>query len=157
MKKLLVLGVGNILLMDEGVGVHAIEELRKEEWPENVHMVDGGTFTQDLFHVLEGYDGLLVLDIVHADKEPGTVMTFEEEDLIQNDDQRLSLHDIDLIDSLHMAEMVGKRPKMRVIGMEPKSYTDWSLEMTPEIKKSFPHFLEVARKEVNRFLEEFNS
>ncbi|SDL63122.1 hydrogenase maturation protease [Maridesulfovibrio ferrireducens] len=157
MKKLLVLGVGNILLMDEGVGVHAIEALRKEEWPENVHMVDGGTFTQDLFHVLEGYDGLLVLDIVHAGEAPGTVYMFEEDDLIQNDDQRLSLHDIDLIDSLHMAEMVGKRPRMRVIGMEPKSYTDWGLEMTPEVQKTFPHFLEVSRKEVNRFIEEFNS
>ncbi|MBI9110149.1 NiFeSe hydrogenase maturation protease [Maridesulfovibrio ferrireducens] len=157
MKKLLVLGVGNILLMDEGVGVHAIEALRKEEWPENVHMVDGGTFTQDLFHVLEGYDGLLVLDIVHAGEAPGTVYMFEEDDLIQNDDQRLSLHDIDLIDSLHMAEMVGKRPRMRVIGMEPKSYTEWGLEMTPEVQKTFPHFLDVSRKEVNRFIEEFNS
>ncbi len=155
MKKLLVLGVGNILLMDEGVGVHAIHALQKEEWPENVHMVDGGTFTQDLFHVLEGYDGLLVLDIVHADKDPGTVYIFDEDDLVKNDSQRLSLHDIDLLDSLEMAGTVGKRPRMRVIGMEPKSYTEWSLELTPEVQKTFPHFLNVARKEVNRFLEEF--
>ena len=82
MKKLLVLGIGNILLGDEGVGVHAVEELKKEEWPEYVHLVDGGTFTHDIFHILEGYDGLLVLDIVHGGKDGGTVYYLEEKDII---------------------------------------------------------------------------
>ncbi|CCO24382.1 NiFeSe hydrogenase maturation protease [Maridesulfovibrio hydrothermalis] len=155
MKKLLVLGIGNILLGDEGVGVHAVEELKKEEWPENVHLVDGGTFTHDIFHILEGYDGLLVLDIVHGNKEPGTMYYLEEKDIIQNDKQRLSLHDIDLIDSLNMAGAVGKRPDLRILGMEPENYTEWSMEMTDTIKAVFPEFLEGARIEIKKYIEEF--
>lgn len=155
MKKLLVLGIGNILLGDEGVGVHAVEELKKEEWPEYVHLVDGGTFTHDIFHILEGYDGLLVLDIVHGNKNAGTIYYLEEKDLIQDEKQRLSLHDIDLIDSLNMAGAVGKRPVMRVIGMEPENYTEWNMEMTDTIKAVFPKFLETARGEIKKFIAEF--
>ncbi len=154
MKKLLVLGVGNILLMDDGVGVWAVQELMKEEWPENVHFVDGGTATQDMFHILEGYDSLLVLDVVHSKKEPGTISLFEESQLVQNEKQRLSLHDIDLLDSLEMADMLGKRPQMRVLGMEPKSYTDWAMEMTEPCKAVFPQFVEEARKQIRKFLDE---
>ncbi|TIH12375.1 hydrogenase maturation protease [Marinifilum sp. JC120] len=155
MKKLLVLGIGNLLLGDEGVGVHAVEELKKEEWPENVHLVEGGTFTHDIFHILEHYDGALVLDIVHGTKEPGTIYYLEEKDLVQNEKQRLSLHDIDLLDSLNMAGAIGKRPVMRILGMEPENYTDWSLEMTDTCKATFPQFLEKARIEINKFVEEF--
>lgn len=154
MKKILVLGVGNILLMDEGVGVHAVERLQKENWPENVDIVDGGTFTQDIFHILEGYDYLLVLDIVHAGGKPGDIYIFVEEDLVQNEDQRLSLHDIDLIDSLKMAEMVGKRPVMRVVGVEPGNYTEWSMELTSAVADKFELFLETARQEIRKYLEE---
>lgn len=156
MKKLLVLGIGNILLGDEGVGVHAVEELKKDEWPEYVHLVDGGTFTHDIFHILEGYDGLLVLDIVHGSKDAGTVYYLEEKDIIQNEKQRLSLHDIDLVDSLNMAGAVGKRPEMRILGMEPENYTDWSMEMTDTCKEVFPAFVERARQEINRFIKEFD-
>lgn len=154
MKKILVMGVGNVLLQDEGVGVHAIGDLQKEEWPANVDLVDGGTFTQDIFHILEGYDYLLVLDIVHAGGKPGDIYVFTEEDLVQNEEQRLSLHDIDLIDSLNMAEMVGSRPVMRVVGMEPKSYTEWSMELTPEVGAKFDLFLDTARKEIRKYLEQ---
>lgn len=157
MKKLLVLGIGNILLGDEGVGVHAVEELKKEEWPEYVHLVDGGTFTHDIFHILEGYDGLLVLDIVHGGKDPGTMYRLEEKDIIQNESQRLSLHDIDLVDSLNMAGAVGKRPEMRVLGMEPKNYTEWDLDMTDTIKAVFPDYLDTARAEIKKFIEEFDN
>ncbi len=155
MKKLLVLGIGNILLGDEGVGVHAVEELKKEEWPEFVHLVDGGTFTHDIFHILEGYDGLLVLDIVHGTKKPGTMYYLEEKDIVQNDSQRLSLHDIDLMDSLNMAGAVGKRPEMRILGMEPENYTDWNMEMTDTVKAVFPDYLDTARKEIKKFIAEF--
>ena len=153
MDKLLVLGVGNILLMDDGVGVWAVTELMKEDWPENVHFEDGGTATQDMFHILEGYDALLVLDVVHSKKEPGTISLFEEADLVQDEKQRLSLHDIDLLDSLQMADMLGKRPKMLVLGMEPLCYNDWLMEMTEPVKAAFPRYMDEARALIRRFLD----
>ncbi|MFR3458835.1 MAG: hypothetical protein ACLTTU_11315 [Bilophila wadsworthia] len=69
MNKLLVLGIGNMLLMDDGVGVFASQELMKEDWPEQVTIREGGTFTQDIFYL----QGLLpsVGFTVHCGGKPG--------------------------------------------------------------------------------------
>jgi hydrogenase maturation protease len=154
MKKLLVLGVGNTLLMDEGIGVHAIYEFWKERenWDETrVDFVDGGTFTQDIFYLFEAYESILVLDVVRAGKTPGTIFSLEEENLRKEEKQMLSLHDIDLLDSLGMAQMRGHRPYLRVIGIEPKRI-DWGTELTPELAEAFPDFLEVTRKHIRQIL-----
>jgi hydrogenase maturation protease len=73
MKKLLVLGVGNLLLTDDGVGVHAVQDLSAEQaWsPEEVDFLDGATFTQDIFYVFQEYERVLVLDSVKGGREPG--------------------------------------------------------------------------------------
>lgn len=151
-KYLLVLGVGNVLLTDEGIGVHAVNELSKEEWPEGVDFLDGGTCTQDMYYLFHGYEHLLVLDVVHGGKEPGALFLLDEQDLIQNEKQRLSLHDIDLLDSLKMADLTGKRPVLRIVGIQPKDMTTWSMEMTEELKAAFPKFKELARREISRIL-----
>ena len=159
MKKLLVLGVGNTLLMDEGIGVHAIYEFwkEKEDWDETlVDFIDGGTFTQDLFYLFEEYENILVLDIVRAGQEPGTIFSLEEDQLRKEEKQMLSLHDVDLLDSLGMAQMRGHRPYLRVIGIEPKQI-DWGTELTPTLAKAFPSFLEVTRKHIKEILATSNS
>ncbi|MFW6236459.1 MAG: NiFeSe hydrogenase maturation protease [Desulfovibrionales bacterium] len=152
MQKLLVLGVGNILLMDEGIGVKAVTELLGETWPENVTFIDGGTFTQDIFYLFQEYDHLIILDVVRTGKEPGTIFRLSEDDLVQNEDQSLSLHDIDLLDSLRMAELLGNRPTLTIIGIEPEKI-DWSMELTPTLEKAYPKFLEAARREIRNQLE----
>jgi len=147
MKKLLVLGVGNILLMDEGIGVHAVREIWEENWPENVIFLDGGTFTQDLFYEFEKYDHILVLDVVRAGREPGTIYRMEEKDLVENEKQALSLHDVDLLDSLRMASLLGNRPDLTVIGIEPEKI-DWGTEMTATLQNRFDAFVQKAQTEI---------
>jgi len=151
MKKLLVLGVGNILLMDEGIGVHAVHELMKETWPDDVDFIDGGTFTQDIFYLFREYETILVLDIVKAGKAPGTIYRLSESDLRKDESQTLSLHDIDLLDSLSMTELMGHKPELHVLGIEPKDL-DWDMELTPTLKKLFPKYLEITRQEIQRLL-----
>lgn len=152
MKKLLVLGVGNTLLMDEGIGVHAVHALRKEKdnWKQ-VDFIDGGTFTQDIFYLFENYENILVLDIVRAGHPPGTIFCLEESDLRKDEKQMLSLHDIDLLDSLGMAQMRGHRPYLRVIGIEPEKI-DWGTELTPILAKALPAFMDTARKHITDML-----
>lgn len=65
-------------------------------------MLDGGTFTHDVFYLFKGYDKLLVLDIVHAGGKPGSLYRLTEEQLVHKESRRLSIHDIDLLDSLRM-------------------------------------------------------
>ena len=151
MKKLLVLGVGNILLTDEGIGVHAVHELMKEAWPEDVEFIDGGTFTQDIFYLFQAYETILVLDIVKGGKAPGTIYRLGESDLRKDESQTLSLHDIDLLDSLSMTELMGHRPELHVLGIEPEILA-WNMEMSPRFQQLFPDFLEIARQEIKRLL-----
>ncbi len=156
MKKLLVLGIGNMLLTDDGVGVFAAQDLMKETWPDNVNIMEAGTFTQDIFYLFEGYDALLVLDIIHTGAEPGTIYRLSEEDLVQKESQRLSIHDIDLIDSLRMAEMLGgKKPTMHVLGMEPFDYTTWNIGLSAPLSERYPAFLQLAREEIQAILASF--
>lgn len=155
MKKLLVLGVGNTLLMDEGIGVHAIYEFWKEKqlWDEAVvDFIDGGTFTQDLFYLFEEYENILVLDVVRAGREAGTIYSLEEDQLRKDQKQMLSLHDIDLLDSLGMAQMRGHRPYLRVIGIEPEKI-DWGTDLTPTLAKAFPAFMEVAKRHIHELMQ----
>ena len=153
MKKLLVLGIGNTLMMDDGIGVHAVHELLKEKnlW-EQVDFIDGGTFTQDIFYLFEEYDNILVLDIVRAGKPPGTIFCLEEDDLRKDEKQMLSLHDIDLLDSLTMAQMRGHRPYLRVIGIQPDTI-NWGTSLTTPLAQALPAFLETARKHIADILE----
>ncbi len=154
MKKLLVLGVGNILMQDEGIGVHAINAFWEEldDWKEaDVDFIDGGTFTQDIFYLFEEYENILVLDIVRAGQEPGTIFTLEEDQLRKDEKQMLSLHDIDLLDSLGMAEMRGHRPYLRVVGIEPDTI-DWGTELTPPLAEAFTGYLKVIRKHIKQIL-----
>jgi len=154
MKKLLVLGVGNTLMMDEGIGVHAVHEFWKEKdnWDDTlVDFVDGGTFTQDIFYLFEEYEQVLVLDVVRAGHEPGTIYSLDEDDLVKNEKQVLSLHDVDLLDSLDMAKMRGHRPTLKVVGIEPEKI-NWGTELTPTLAKVFPSFMKVARKHIEQLL-----
>jgi hydrogenase maturation protease len=155
MKKLLVLGVGNILMMDEGIGVHAIYEFwkTKDRFDESmVEFMDGGTFTQDIFYLFENFEQVLVLDVVRAGKPPGTIYSLDEAQLVQNEKQVLSLHDVDLLDSLDMAEMRGHRPTLKIVGIEPEKI-DWGTEMTATLQKAFPDFVKTAEKWVHQLLE----
>jgi hydrogenase maturation protease len=149
MANVLVLGVGNMLLTDDGVGVFAAQTLQNEEWPENVRILDAGTFTQDIFYLFEGYDAVLVLDIVHCGGAPGTIYRLTEDELVKNEKQRLSLHDIDLMDSLNMADMLHKRrPNLLVLGMEPENFTSWNIGLSRATQERFEDFLTAARGEI---------
>lgn len=154
MKKLLVLGVGNLLLTDDGVGIHAVRDLEQEsEWDrDQVNFIDGATFTQDIFYIFQDYEQIVVLDAVKAGQQPGTIYKFSEEQLRENTEQRLSLHDIDMLDSLRMAELVGHKPSLLVLGMEPLTISDWSMELSVPVQEAYPKFLEVARKEIRQIV-----
>ncbi len=156
MKKLLVMGIGNMLLTDDGVGVFAAQKLLEEKFADNVTIIEAGTFTQDVFYLFEGYEAVLVLDIVHANGDPGSIYKLSEADLVDNEKQRLSIHDIDLIDSLNMAELLhGHRPHIQVLGMEPYDFTSWNIGLSAPVQEKFEDYLTIARKEISSITADF--
>jgi hydrogenase maturation protease len=118
-----VFGIGNILLSDDGVGVHAINKLRNEyDFPSSVELIDGGTKGLDLLPLLEGRDKVLFVDAANFKKEPGMIDTVIGDRIPAFLSQKLSVHQIGLPDMLFAARLMGiTPPEMCLIGIQPKS------------------------------------
>lgn len=144
-----ILGVGNILLQDEGIGVHVIRELQKKKLPPNVEAIDGATQGLDLLYVIEGADRLIIVDCLKTDEEkPGTIFRFKPEEVEGvGPEQKLSLHDVSLTDVLEIASFLGTKPDTVIFGVEAK-VIDWGLEPTPELKAKIPELVKLVLKEI---------
>jgi hydrogenase maturation protease len=144
-----VLGTGNLLLKDEGIGVHIIQRMEKMELPDNVKLVDGGVAGINLPYLIEGADKLIVIDCVDAEVEPGAIFRFTPDDVdVPQRDVTMSFHDIGLLEALELAKQDGRGPKSTVIiGVQPKEI-EWGMELTPEIEKVVPDIIDAVLKEL---------
>ena len=144
----LVLGIGNILLRDEGVGGRVIEQMQKKRLPDDVELVDGGTAGADLLNVLAERRKVIVIDAVQADCEPGTVLRFTADDLVRPDGVGMSLHELGLGEALTMNKQLGCEPKdVVVFGIKPKDIR-CGLELSEEIAASVPKVVELVLAEI---------
>ncbi len=149
-QKVLILGVGNLQLTDDGFGVHLVNALKENDLPENVTLLEAGTVSHQLIPQLHEIDHLIVIDVVQAGDTPGSLFRFSPEDMRFKTEQQVSLHQISLIDVLHMAELTGRRPKTVIIGVQPKDTTSWSLEMSDELKAVIPRVKELVFEELRK-------
>jgi hydrogenase maturation protease len=141
--KIIVLGIGNILLRDDGVGVHAVNKLMNEyAFPEHVQLIDGGTKGLDLLPLLEGKDKALIIDAAHFKKQAGTIGSLEGEKIPAFLSAKLSVHQIGLPDMLFAARFMEITPsEMCLVGIQPKS-TDTGTELSDEIKGQMEPFIQ---------------
>jgi hydrogenase maturation protease len=150
-QKVLILGVGNILLTDEGFGVRAVEYLQERYvWPGRVRLLDGGTQGLMLMRDIQECDLLIVLDVVLGGGTPGTVYLLEGEDLRKSFSFRDSMHQMDLLDTLLTCELAGHRPQAVIIGMEPFDYKSTGIELTREAEVRLPEFCRKVVSELAR-------
>jgi hydrogenase maturation protease len=146
-----ILGIGNIILSDEGVGVRAAEALSAAyEIPADVEVIDGGTTGMELLGPLTGVDLLVVLDAIKAGRAPGTVVTLTGSEVPVFFCSRLSPHQISICDVLAGLEFSGEAPKdLVLIGCEPDSL-ELGLELTPMIAAQIPEMVRIAVAELAR-------
>jgi len=130
--KTLVLGVGNKLMSDEGIGVHVIERLVSEyKLPEEVQVLDGGTLGLDLLYYLEGIENLLIVDAAETGKEAGTMIRLEGDEVPSFMSIKISPHQMGVPDMLAAARMKDIYPKRLVLwGIQPDVIT-LSLDLSP--------------------------
>jgi hydrogenase maturation protease len=134
-RRILVLGVGNILLHDEGVGVKAVDKLQAEyDFSDNVQLMDGGTLGLRLLDPICEADHLIVVDAVRYGHPAGTLYRFSIEDFETRVTFKNSLHQLDLVETLAFAEILGKRPSAVVVGIEPEDISPWGLELTEVVQ-----------------------
>jgi len=143
--KTIILGIGNTILSDEGVGVHAAEALRAAyELPHDVDVIDGGTAGMELLDPLTGIDLLLILDAIKAKRAPGTVILLTGKEVPAFFRAKLSPHQISICDVLASLEFAGHPPKdLVLIGCEPESL-ELGTELTPAIAAKVPEMVATA-------------
>jgi hydrogenase maturation protease len=133
-KKTLVLGLGNILLSDEGVGVRVVERLQElYEFPQEVQVLDGGTLALDLLPYVEETDRLLVIDALEMGAEPGAIARLESDEVPAFLSVKLSPHQMGLADLLAAARLRDVYPEQLVLwGMQPGVMRP-GLELSPPV------------------------
>jgi len=152
-KPILILGIGNLLLKDEGVGIHVVQKMKKMHLFRrarfrNVEIMDGGTAGLDLLSYMEGRKKVIVIDSVRGGRKPGTIYRLTPENLKTDTNKILSLHQIDFQQALHLAGQLGKYPEAVIIGIEPKDFSSWGMELSPVIRKRIPKIIELVMEEV---------
>ncbi len=142
-KTIIVLGVGNILLKDEGVGVRVVEELeRRYDFPDNVRVVDGGTQGLWLMATLQEAHHLIVVDAVNGGGQPGTVYRLEKKDLPTGLRAKQSAHDSDLVEALNLCKLLETEPEtVVVVGIEPADIQPFGLELTDAVSSKVEHLI----------------
>jgi len=148
--KVLVLGVGNLLLKDDGFGIHLIKSLEGTSFPGNIQLIEAGTVSHQLIPLFRAIDYLIVIDAIDAGDRPGSIFRFSPDDMNFKSEQKLSLHQISLIDVLQMAEMTGSKPKTVIIGVQPKDVTSWSLELSDEVEAVIPRVRDLIFEELRK-------
>jgi hydrogenase maturation protease len=144
--KVVVLGVGNELLKDEGIGVHIARKLQEMSPPGTVEVVDGGTLP-DATLVFEGIDKLIVVDAVQAGGKAGAIYRFHPEDVETDSRVITSLHQISLLENLWLMEHFSRKPKeVIIIGIEPEDISS-GLELSARLQKQVPQIIALVLKE----------
>lgn len=139
--KMLVLGIGNTLLTDEGIGIHVLQALEPElaEWPD-VTLLDGGTLSFTLAGPIEDTDALIVVDAAHIKTQPGgwALLQGEEMDAFLMSNRKSSVHEVGLTDLRAIAILAGHWPERRAMLAIQPDVIDWGEHPTPAVAAAIP-------------------
>jgi len=137
------MGMGNILLSDEGVGVRSVEYMEKKELPENVDLLDGGTGGFTLLPEIMKYDEVILIDATLDDRPPGTIRVIQPR-FAADFPRAMSTHDIGLKDLIESASIMGKLPPLHLIVITIPGIQPMDMELSVDIKKVLPDVYQTA-------------
>jgi hydrogenase maturation protease len=143
--RILVIGVGNLLMGDDGLGLAVLEQLQDNwRWPSRVEFLDGGGWGITLLPDIEDAEEVILLDAIEAQREPGELVVLEGDDLPRMFDFRISPHHIGIQDVLALLELRGTRPKRLVaIGVQP-ARVEWGVGLSTPVTAAIPRLLEAV-------------
>ena len=148
----LVIGLGNILLQDEGLGVRAVERLAQQYiLPEQVEWLDGGTLGLDLLPRLDGVTDLLIADAVQTESEPGSLVRLEGDEIQAALSLKMSMHQVGLQDLLSVASLQGRLPRRVVVWGIVPAELQLGLELTPTVAGRLDALVQALAGELRRW------
>ena len=144
MMKTLILGVGNLVLKDEGVGIHIIRALEKESLPFGIDLMDGGTGGLHLLSWLEEYDRIIMIDATLDQNPPGTVRVIRP-NYASDFPSLMSAHEIGLRDMIEAMTISGKVPEILLIVITVADISEVGMELSSEVEKAIPEVIEIVK------------
>lgn len=146
--RILIAGLGNLLLKDDGIGVHVVRAIMKDP-PKEAKVAEVGTAVLDALHLFEWADTVIGIDAMQAGGPPGTVYAFGVGDVAESK-IKASLHEVNLVAALRFLPEAS-RPEVTMIGVEPE-IIDFGLELSPSVVATLPNTVQAVRKMVERSL-----
>lgn len=151
--KTLVLGIGNSLMGDDGVGIHAVNIMQSENNHEEVTYMDGGTLSFSLTDSIADAENLIVIDAAELGQSPGAVHIYENEDMDQfiRNGKCLSVHEVSLAEIMDMVTLTEDLPvKRALIGIQPEKL-DWDQDLSASIAEVMPFVCDQTRHLIDRW------
>jgi len=154
-KRILILGIGNLLFKDEGIGIHVVNRLKDMTMPPYVEVIDGGTLSSYFIEIVGGRKKIIVIDAIKADGLPGTIYRLTDKD-IENKRKGYyrTVFEQEFIDAWKTTYLLGTQPEEVVyIGVEPEDTGEKSLMLeiglSPTIEKRIPEIIEMVMREIS--------
>jgi len=149
----MVVGIGNLIMQDDGVGVHAIKALEELGLSDDVELIDGGTHSYDLIEEFCRAANLIIVDAMHAGGEPGTIYRAPFDELgLEPTENITSLHEMHFVEAMKMTRMLGYNPSTTVFGIEP-AVIAVSMDLSPQVAEKFPRLVELIHQEILKILD----
>lgn len=143
-EKTIILGLGNVLLNDEGIGVRTAKIMEKMEWPEGVEVLDGGTggfVLLSLFHI---FKNMVIIDASLTNDPVGTVKVTEPK-FSKDFPKSLSSHELGLKDMIESAHLLEKIPRIFLITISINPQQDMDMKLSPEIEEKIPKIISTVQ------------
>ena len=145
-KNITVLGIGNLLMHDDGAGIHAVQKLMNNyTFKPEIQLIDGGTMGSELLPIFEEADKLIIVDAVHFNEEPGFIGTIENDDILSRLMTKLSMHHLGLTDVLSQVKLLDIEPsQIYLVGIQPEDLNELTMELSEAVLKRLDKMLEVV-------------
>jgi len=151
MRHITILGVGNILFSDEGVGIQVVQALSEEySFSDNVSIEDGGVLGIRLLGIISQADDLVVVDAIRNGGPPGTLYRLDGDAIPKRILAKNSLHQVDLLEALTLCQALDKVPETVIIGVEPQDIESLGLELTGPIQEKVEDLKAMTLRELDR-------
>jgi hydrogenase maturation protease len=148
MKKFLILGIGHWLMGDDSLGPQVIQQLKNIKLPPDVELAEIGPAVIDALPLMENREKIIIVDALRADEPPGTILRIPAEEALGRNKDKLSLHQMNIVDMLELSAQLGYKSETVIIGMaieEPISPTE---KLSEQIKKNIPSLIRAILKEI---------
>ncbi len=144
-----VIGIGNPIRSDDGIGIELINRLKARQIPEGVELLDVGTSGMNILHHLKNFNKVMIIDAIRTDGEPGNCMFFTPDEIDKDGSIKTrSTHDANLLEALELSEMLGERPEEVIImGIIPEDLTIGE-GLSSKLKEKLPKIEEELRKKI---------